>query len=74
MEFRRIISDRHTYWNIKGCGDAARVFTGKFLFFRRKGCGDFCWQCGTKVPLQFGRAFLTFPKPKLEEMNGKTEN
>jgi len=32
MECRRIISDRHTYWNIKGCGDAARVSTGEFLF------------------------------------------
>jgi hypothetical protein len=41
MEFRRIISDRHTYWNIKGCGDAARVSTGKFLLFREKGCGVF---------------------------------
>jgi hypothetical protein len=50
MKCRRIIGDRHTYWNIKGCGDAARVFTGKFFFFRRKGCGHFCPKRGTNVP------------------------
>ena len=43
MQCSRIIGDRHAYWNIKGCGDAARVSTGKFLFFRGKGCGGFCW-------------------------------
>ena len=75
MECRRIISDRHTYWNIKGCGDAARVFTGKFLFFRGKGCGGFCSTCGTNVPPQFfhvsrlfdslnGRKYMA--KPRIE--------
>src|SRR5260370_38944577 len=44
--------DRHTYWNIKGCGDAALVFTGKCLLFRRKECGDFCKRCDTNVPPQ----------------------
>jgi hypothetical protein len=57
MKCGRIVGDRHRYWNIKGCGDAARVSRGKFLFFRRKECGDFWWQCGTKVPLQFVRCF-----------------
>src|SRR5712692_1411055 len=49
---------KHTYWNIKGCGDAARVFTGKFLFFRRKGCGGFCSKCGTNVPPKISSTFL----------------
>ncbi len=44
--------DRHTYWNIKGCGDAARIFTGKCLLFTRKECGDFCKRCDTNVPPQ----------------------
>ena len=60
MKCRRIINDRHTYWNIKGCGDAARVSTGKFLFFRGKGCGGFCSRCGTNVPPQFDPRFSTF--------------
>src|SRR5260221_2732425 len=50
MKCRRIISDRHTYWNIKGCGDASRVFIAKCLFFSAEGCGDFCKRCGTNVP------------------------
>jgi len=33
------------------------AFIGIPIFFRRKECGDFCWQCGTKVPLQFVRRF-----------------
>jgi hypothetical protein len=74
MECRRIISDRHTYWNIKGCGDAARIFTGKFLFFRTKGCGDFCWQCGTNVPPQILSRFSTLRHSKWKEIYGKTQN
>jgi len=49
-ERRQIIGDGHTYWNIKGCGDAARFFTGNSLFYREKACVDFCWKCGTNVP------------------------
>src|SRR5258708_15100042 len=75
MEGRRIISDRHTYWNIKGCGDAARVSTGKFLFLRGKGCGGFCLKCATNVPPQVlhvsrvfdglnGRKYMA--KPRIE--------
>src|SRR5216684_412512 len=71
MQCRRIIGDRHTYWNIKGCGDAARVFAGKFLFFRRKGCGDFCSKCGTKVPPRVLPRFSTLRKSKWEEIYGK---
>src|SRR6266404_9527578 len=58
MECRRIIRDGHTYWNIKGCGDAARVFTGKFFFFRREGCGDLCPKRGTNVPPHLLPTFL----------------
>ena len=36
---------KHTYWNIKSCGDAARIFTGKFLFFRRNAYSDEDNQC-----------------------------
>jgi hypothetical protein len=28
-------SERHRYWNIKGCGDTAFVFAGKSLFSSR---------------------------------------
>ena len=72
MKRRRIISERHTYWNIKGCGDAARIFTGKCLFFRRKECGDFCSQCGTNVPQHFVQRFSTIRRLKMEEIYGKT--
>ena len=34
MECRRIISDRHTYWNIKGCGHFVLFFFVNRLFFR----------------------------------------
>src|SRR5712692_4938876 len=60
MKWRRIIGERHRYWNIKGCGDAARIFTGKFLFFRRKGRGGFCSKCGTNVPPQVLPRFSSF--------------
>jgi hypothetical protein len=55
---------KHTYWNIKGCGDAARVFTGKFLFFRSKGCGDFWLKCATNVPPQVLPRFSSFRRSK----------
>ena len=74
MECRRIIRDGHTYWNIKGCGDAARVFTGKFFFFRRKGCGDFCPKRGTNVPPHLLPRFSTLRQSKWEEIYGKTQN
>src|SRR6266478_1649797 len=74
MKGRRIISDRHTYWNIKGCGDAARIFTGKFLFFRRKGCGGFCIKCGTNVPSQILPRFSTLRQCKWKKIYGKTQN
>ena len=64
----------HTYWNIKGCGDAARIFIGKFLFFRRKRCGGFCFKCGTNVPPQILPRFLTLRQFKLKEIYGKTQN
>jgi len=44
-----IVCERHGYWNIKGCGDAARFVASNFLFFREKACGDFCRKCGTNV-------------------------
>src|SRR6266850_331661 len=50
MQCRRIISEKHRYRNIKGCGDAARFFADNWLLFREKPCGDFCWKCGTNVP------------------------
>ena len=65
---------KHTYWNIKGCGDAARVSTGKFLFFRGKGCGGFCSKCGTNVPPQILPRFSTLRKSKWKEIYGKTQN
>src|SRR6266851_122353 len=65
---------KHTYWNIKGCGDAARIFTGKFLFFRGKGCGGFCSKCGTNVPPQILPRFSTLRQSKWKEIYGKTQN
>src|SRR5229473_2157399 len=65
---------KHTYWKIKGCGDAARIFTGKFLFFRRKGCGGFCIKCGTNVPRQVLPRFSTLRQSKWKEIYGKTQN
>ncbi len=50
MKCRRVIGRRHRYWNIKGCGDASRIFTGKCSFFSAEECGDFCWKCGTNAP------------------------
>ncbi len=44
------VCERRGYWNIKGCGDAARFFASNFLFFREKACGDICRKCGTNVP------------------------
>jgi hypothetical protein len=52
MECKRIIGEGHRYWNIKGCGDASRIFIAKCLFFSAEGCGDFCKRCGTNVPPQ----------------------
>src|SRR5260370_38943714 len=74
MKCRRIIRDRHTYWNIKGWGDAARVSIGKFLFFRGKGCGGFCSKSGTNVPPQILPRFSTPRQSKGKEMYGKTKN
>ena len=34
MKCRRIISDRHTYWNIKGCGHFVLFFYVNCLSFR----------------------------------------
>jgi hypothetical protein len=65
---------KYTYWNIKGCGDAARFFTGKFLFFRMKGCGDFCLKCATNVPPQVLPRFSSFRRSKWKEIYGKTQN
>ena len=65
---------KHTYWNIKGCGDAARVFTGKYLLFRGKGCGGFCSKCGTNVPRQILPRFSTLQESKRKEIYGKTQN
>ena len=65
---------KHTYWNIKGCGDAARVSTGKFLFFRGKGCGGFCSKCGTNVPPRILPRFSTLRQSKWKEIYGKTQN
>ena len=74
MECRRIVRGRHTYWNIKGCGDAARVSTAKFFFFRRKGCGDLCPKRGTNVPPHLLPRFSTLRQPNREEIYGKTQN
>ena len=72
MECNGIVREGDTYWNIKSCGDAARVFTGKCLFFRRNECGHFCSQCGTNVPPHFGPRFSPVRQSKLEEIYGKT--
>jgi hypothetical protein len=72
MTCKGIIGDGDTYWNIKGCGHAARVFTGKCLFFRRKECGHFCSQCGTNVPPHFVQLFSPVLQSKLEKIYGKT--
>ena len=74
MACKGIIGDGDTYWNIKGCGHAARVFTGKCLFFRRKQCGHFYPQCATNVPLHFVQLFSADRQSKLEEIHGKTQN
>jgi len=65
---------KHTYWNIKGCGDAARVSTNKLLVFRGKGCGGFCSKCGTYVPPQILPRFSTLRRSKWKEIYGKTQN
>jgi hypothetical protein len=64
----------HTYWNIKGCGDAARVFTGKYLLFKGKGCGGFCSRSGTNVPPRILPRFSTLRQSKWKEIYGKTQN
>ena len=58
MACKGIIGDGDAYWNIKGCGHTACVFTDKSLFFRRKACGHFSSQCGTNVPPHFDQRFL----------------
>jgi hypothetical protein len=50
MKYRWIIGKRRRYWNIKGCGDAARFFASNFLFFKGEACGDLCRKYGTNVP------------------------
>ncbi len=65
---------KHTYWNIKGCGDSARDSTGKSLFFRGKGCGGFWSKCGTNVPPQILPRFSTLRQSKWKEIYGKTQN
>ncbi len=45
-----IVCERHGYWNIKGCGDAAWFLASNCLFCREKACGDFSRKCGTNVP------------------------
>jgi len=65
---------KHTYWNIKSCGDAARVSTGKFLFFRGKGFGGLCSKCGTNVPSRILPRFSTLRQSKWKEIYGKTQN
>ncbi len=49
MQSRWIIGERDGYWNIKGCGDAARSFASNWSFCREKACGDFCRKCATNV-------------------------
>ena len=49
MKYRWIIGERHGYWNIKGCGDAALCFASNCLLCKEKACGDFCRKCGTNV-------------------------
>jgi len=44
------MGEKSGYWNIKGCGDAARFFSGNCLFSGEKACGDFLEKCGTSVP------------------------
>jgi len=55
MQCRRIIGERHRYWNIKGCGCSARFFATNRLSARGKARGDFCWKCGTNVPQRVGQ-------------------
>ena len=49
MKCRRVIGEGHGYWNIKGCGDAARFFASNCLLCIETACGDFCRKCGTNV-------------------------
>ena len=58
------------YWNIKGCGDVARVFGGNFLVFRKKRCGDFCLRCATNVPPLIDPRFSTLQDREMEEIHG----
>ena len=75
MKCRRIIRDRHTYWNIKGCGDAARVSTGQRLFFRGRDVAAFTPNVAQMCHLRFfhvsrlfdsltGRKYMA--KPRIE--------
>jgi hypothetical protein len=49
MKYGWIVGERHGYWNIKGCGGAARFFGSNCLFCNEKARGDFCRKCGTNV-------------------------
>ncbi len=49
MKCRQIISDRHRYLNIKGCGDAAWLLASNCLFCGEKACGDFSRTFGANV-------------------------
>ena len=49
MQCRRMIGERQRYWNIKGCGDAARFFASNCIFCRAGACGDFRRKCGNNV-------------------------
>ena len=59
MECRRIIGDRHTYWNIKGWGHFVVFFYANCLSFRLLAEGRLGTNCGTtSVPLQKGKHFM----------------
>ena len=61
---------KHTYWNIKECGDGARVFGSNFLVFRKKGCGDFCLRCATNVSPLIDPRFSTLRDREMEDKHG----
>jgi len=75
MQCRRIIDERDGYWNIKRCGDVARIFRGNLLVFRRKRCGDIRpRRCATNVPPLIDPSFSAVQDREMEEIHAKTKN
>jgi hypothetical protein len=69
-----MIRERHGYWNIKECGDVARIFRGNLLVFRRKRCGDIRPRCATNVPRLIDPCFSAVQDREMEEIHAQTKN